>query len=74
MIFTLPQWLFAILGFIIALLSALYYRGKWVDSTFIVHYWEYDAVIALLMTVLGVGIMAFGIFPYLPKVSILILP
>lgn len=74
MIFILPQWLFAVLGFIVAFPSAMYYRQKWVDSVYIIHYWEKDAVVALLLALLGVAIMAFGVFPYLPKVAIMISP
>ena len=66
----LPQWIFFPIGFFVAILCVLYYRGKVVESVYIDHTKEIDAIAALICLLIGIFIAVYGIFPYLPAIII----
>jgi len=69
-VIVIPQGLFIPAGLVMAILSALYYRGKVVASKYIIHYYEVDAIAALVVCAIGILLAVYGLIPYMPQVMI----
>jgi hypothetical protein len=67
----ISQWVFIPIGFVIAVIFALYFYSTVLESVFVIHYYDADALASFAVCVFGILVAVFGLIPYLPKLVIM---